>query len=235
MRYHCKESNVGDRIVPDYYRRTYEKWYSWFAYIYDPFVKMFLFLLGGGFGGERRWRGLIVEWINPQPGEKIMDICCGTGTLTIMLGNKLVGTEEVVGIELSAAQLRIAHKKEKPDNVSFMEGDAQDIPFPDCHFDKGVICTALHEMPREVRQNVLMEAYRVIVPGGNIVIVEQNKPAQKWKRSLFDFMERFNPEYQTYKDMLKCGLTNEIERAGFKIIRRSTIIWEFFQIVLAEK
>ncbi len=225
----------NSREMPDYYRRVYEKWYSGFAHIYDPFIKALLFFLNGGFGGERRWRELIIEWISPQPGEKILDICCGTGTLTIMLAKRLAGIGEIVGIELSPAQLKIARKKEKPDRLFFIEGDAQDIPFSDCYFDKSVICGALHEMPQEVRQNVLSEAYRVIRPGDKIVIVEHNKPHRKWKALLFDFMERFNPEYPTYKDLLKCGLTNEIERAGFRIIRTDTTSWEYFQIVLAEK
>ena len=223
------------RKIPDYYRRTYEKWYSWFAHIYDPFVKVIFFLLNGGFGGERRWRELIVRWINPQQGEKILDICSGTGTLTIMLAKRLAGRGEVVGMELSPAQLRIAYKKEKPEGLFFIEGDGQDIPFLDCYFDKSVICGALHEMPREVRRNVLSEAYRVIRLGGNIVIIEHNRVQRKWKMLLFDFMERFNPEYRTYKDLLKCGLTNEIEQAGFRIIRSDTTSWEYFQIVLGER
>jgi len=221
--------------MPDYYRRVYEKWYNWFAHICDPFVKVFCFFLNGGFGGEQRWRGLIIDWINPQPGEKILDICSGTGTLTIMLAKRLAETGKVVGIELSPAQLRIARKKEKPAGLLFIEGDAQDIPFSDCHFNKSVICGALHEMPQEVRQNVLSEAYRVLRPGGKIVVIEHNKPDRKWKANLFDFMERFNPEYPTYKNMLKCGLTSEIEQAGFKIVRTNTSSWEFLQIVLAER
>jgi len=224
----------GKREMPDYYREVYEKWYSWFSYICDPFVKVFCFLFNGGFGGERRWRESIIEWINPQPGEKIIDVCSGTGTLSIMLAKRL-GGGEVVGIEISPAQLKIARKKEKPDGLFFIEGDAQDIPLEDCYFDRGVICGALHEMPQEVRGNVLSEAYRIIRPGGKIVIIEHNKPKRKWKAGLFDFLERFNPEYPTYKNMLKCGLINEIERAGFRIVKTNTTSWEYLQIVLAER
>uniref|UniRef100_A0A7V0Z819 Methyltransferase domain-containing protein n=1 Tax=candidate division WOR-3 bacterium TaxID=2052148 RepID=A0A7V0Z819_UNCW3 len=225
----------NSREMLNYYRRIYEKGYKWFSYVYDPFVKLLFFVLNGGFGGERRWRELIIEWTNPQPGEKILDICCGTSTLAIMLGERLTGKGEVVGIELSSAQLKIAQKKQKPNNLTFIEADAQDIPFSDCYFDKGLICGTLHEMPQEVRQNVLSEAYRVIRAGGKIVIIEQNKPDRKWKAMLFDFMERFNPKYPTYRNLLKCGLTNEIERAGFKIIKTDTTSWEYFQIVLAGK
>ncbi len=178
---------------------------------------------------------MIVEWIDPQPREKIADICSGTGTLTIMIAKRLRGIGKVIGLELSSAQLKVARKKEKYEGLYFLEADAQNIPFPDSYFDKSVICGALHEMPREVRKNVLSEAYRTVRPGGRIVIVEHNNPDKKWKASVFDFIERFNPEYSTYKDMLDSGLKNEIGRAGFKIIKKDIISWDFFQIVLAEK
>jgi ubiquinone/menaquinone biosynthesis C-methylase UbiE len=219
----------------DYYRKVYEKWYGRYSRIYDPFLKSFCFLFNQGFGGERRWRESIVEWIDPQQGEKIIDICSGTGTLTVMIARRLGGIGKVVGIELSPEQLRIARKKKKPKGLYFLEGDAQHIPVQDFYFDKGVICGALHEMPQEVRKNVLSEAYRTIRPGGRMVNVEQNKPDRKWKALLFDYLESLNPEYTTYKNMLKCGLTNEIKQAGFRIIKTNTTLWEFMQIVLAEK
>ncbi|NIM97544.1 MAG: class I SAM-dependent methyltransferase [candidate division Zixibacteria bacterium] len=221
--------------MPDYYRAVWESWYSWFAHICDPFVKVFCFLFNGGFGGERRWRELIIKWIDPQPGEKVVDICSGTGTLATMLAERLAGEGEVMGIELSPDQLKIARKKEKPNGPLFIQGDAQHISFSDCYFDKSVICGALHEMPQQVRQNVLAEAHRITRPGGRIVIIEHNKPDRKWKANLFDFMERFNPEYPTYRDMLRCGLTTEIELAGFRIVRTDTTCWEYLQIVLAER
>jgi ubiquinone/menaquinone biosynthesis C-methylase UbiE len=222
------------REMPDYYVRTYKHWYKWFSRIYDYFIEATCFVFYG-FDGERKFRESIVDRLNPQRGERILDICSGTGTLTIMIARRLAGKGEVTGIEISPDQLRIAREKEKPDRLSFIEGDAQDMPFPDSYFDKSVISGALHEMPREVRRNVLSEAYRVIRLGGEIVIIEQSKPERKWKSLLLDFLEMFNPEFTTYKDMLRCGLTNEIKQAGFRVIETDTACWEFFQIVLAEK
>jgi len=221
--------------LPDYYKTTYEPWYTWFSLIYDPFMKVLFFILNGGFGGERRWRQLIVDWLDPRPGERIIDICCGTGTLSIMLGDRLTGEGEVMGIDLAPKLLNLARKKQRPEGVTFLRSDAQAIPFSRGHFDKGIICGALHEMPHDVRQKVLAEAQRVIKPNGRMVFVEHNNPKRKWKRSLFGFLERFNPEYPTYKDLLERGLTNEIVRGGFRILKRDVSSWEFFQIVLAER
>lgn len=227
---------TGDnKKLPEYYRKTYAWWYSWFAYIYDSFAKTFCFIFNGGFGGEQRLRENIIAWIDPRPGDKILDLCSGTGTLSVLLAERLTGTGEVVGIELSPVQLKIARRKRMPDGLAFIEGDARDVPYPGCYFDKGAICWALHEMPREVRRCVLLEAYRVIRPGGRIVVVEQTTPHKKWKAVFLDCMERLNPEYATYKDLQKCGLENEIRHAGFTIMKTDTFIWDLFQIVLAEK
>jgi ubiquinone/menaquinone biosynthesis C-methylase UbiE len=221
--------------LPEYYRKTYAWWYNWFAYIYDPFAQAFCFIFNGGFGGERRFREKIVAWIDPRPGDKILDLCSGTGTLSILLAERLAGTGEVVGIELSPVQMKIARRKRMPEGLTFIEGDARDVPYPVCYFDKVVICTALHELPGDVRQRVLLEVYRVIRPGGILVVSEQNTPHKKWKAVFLDCLERLNPEYATYKDLQKCGLENEIGRAGFTIMKTDSFMWDLFQIVLAEK
>ena len=211
-----------------------KKWYTWFSYIYDYFMKV-MFIPYYGFSGERKFRESIVNWICPQQNDNILDICSGTGTLTIMIAERLAHKGKVIGIELFPKQLKLARRKSIPENLTFIAGDAQCMPFSDYSFDKSVICGALHEMPQDVRHNVLSEANRLVKPGGTIVVVEQNKPDKKWKAWLFDFLERFNPEYATYRNLLECGLTNEITRVGFRILKTGTLNWEFFQIVLAEK
>jgi ubiquinone/menaquinone biosynthesis C-methylase UbiE len=214
--------------------KIYKKWYTWFPYIYDYFMKV-MCIPFYGFNGERKFRESIVNWISPQQHDNVLDICSGTCTLTILIAERLARQGKVIGIELFPTQLKLARRKARPENLTFIAGDAQYMPFSDHSFDKSVICAALHEMPQNVRQNVLSEAYRLVKPGGTIVIIEQNKPDKKWKAWLFDFLEHFNPEYTTYRNLLECGLTNEIIGVGFRILKTDTLNWEFFQIVLAEK
>jgi ubiquinone/menaquinone biosynthesis C-methylase UbiE len=220
--------------MPEYFDKTYKNWYKWFSYIYDYFMKALSFLYYG-FDGEHKFRESIVDWLDPQKSETILDICSGTGTLTIMIAERFPRKGKAIGIELFPTQLKFAQRKPKPDNLIFIPADARYIPFSDSSFDKSAICGALHEMPENVRHNILSEAYRIVKPGGTIVVVEQNKPAKKWKAWLFDFLERFNPEYATYKNLLERGLKNEIEHAGFRVLKTATLGWEFIQIVLAEK
>jgi ubiquinone/menaquinone biosynthesis C-methylase UbiE len=171
--------------IPEYYRKTYLRWYRWFSFIYDLFMKAFSFLFYGGFGGERRLRELAIEWLEPHAGDKIIDICSGSGTLSIMLADVLKGNGEVVGVELSPDLIRKANKKKALPGLTFIHGDAQNLNFSDNYFDKAVIFGALHEMPYEVRRNVLAEACRIIKPGGSIFFLEHNLPKKKWKATLF--------------------------------------------------
>jgi hypothetical protein len=113
-------------------RCIYRRWYRLFAPFYDLFTRAFFLVFNGGFGGERRWREQVVGWVDPRPGEKILDMCSGAGTLTLLVGRRLHGMGEVVGIEMSPDQLRIASKKPAPDGVRFLEADVQRVPFPGC-------------------------------------------------------------------------------------------------------
>ena len=221
--------------IPDYYQERYVRWYRWFSRVYDPFVRVFLFLVNGGFGGERRLRQQVIDLLEPQPDGKVIDICSGTGTLSMMLGRQMSDSGEVVGIEISDDQVRAARRKPAPRNVSFVRADAQRIAYHDFYFDGAVIFGALHEIPREARTNILSEAFRILKPGGRMALLEHSRPRRRWLASFYALLERLNPEYPTYRDLLEHGLVTEVTLAGFRILRTHTVALEFFQIVLAER
>jgi ubiquinone/menaquinone biosynthesis C-methylase UbiE len=223
------------RHLPDYYRQRYVSWYSWFSHIYDPFAKLLLFVLNGGFGGERRLRELVIERLGLRPDDRVVDVCSGTGTLSIMIGKRLSGSGEVAGVEISEHQMAIARRKAIPPNVKLMQCDAQRLPFTDSHFEKAVIFGALHEIPRPARHNILEETYRVLKPGARFVILEHNTPSRRWRALLYRYLEWPTPEYSTYRDLLESGLANEISAAGFEVRSTEVVASEFFQVVTAEK
>jgi demethylmenaquinone methyltransferase/2-methoxy-6-polyprenyl-1,4-benzoquinol methylase len=230
-----RPDHPGRVVAPDYYSRVYSRIYKYLGRFYDPFVRSALFFMNGGSGGERRWREDTVDFLDPLPGERIVDLCSGTGTLTIMIADRLGGRGEVVGIEVSETQLRVARSKRIPPVLTFVHGNAARTTFPEGRFDKAVICAALHEMLRETRDDILGEALRLLRPGGRLVSVEHREPVERRKAFLINAFEYLTPEYPTYRDLLDSGLQNEVEAAGFTTIDTGITASGYFQMILAEK
>ena len=225
----------GRVVLPDHYAAVYARIYDHLGRFYDPFVRSALFFMNGGPGGERRWRRDVVDFLDPTPGDRIVDLCSGTGTLTIMIADRLEDPGEIIGVEISEAQLRVANKKNLPATLSFIRGNATHMAYPEGHFDKAVICVALHEMLRETRGMILAEAFRLLRPGGRLLAVEHHEPHQWYKALFINAFEYLTPEYPTYRDLLESGLKNEVETAGFAIIDTAITASGYFQMILAEK
>lgn len=99
---------------------------------------------------------------NVEPNSKVLDIACGTGALVFELAGKC---QKVVGVELSSKMVAYASQKKVAKgvgNVEFIHADATNLPqFRDGEFDYATISMALHEMPPDIRKQILSEAKRV--------------------------------------------------------------------------
>ena len=119
----------------------------------------------------RRVEGaLILEMLDPAPGERILDVGCGTGIFTM---DYLSAGAEVVGLDISAPMLTLAERKAAALPFTPVLGDMLDLPFVDACFDKVVSVTAL-EFVTEGRRAVA-EMFRVTRPGGLIVVGTLNR------------------------------------------------------------
>ena len=84
-------------------------------------------------GLDKRWRRIAVEKVGAKPGMQMLDVCCGTGQLSMELG-KIVGSEgSVTGLDfsqkmLAVAKLSLAQSKNR-DSIQFIQGDAMELPF----------------------------------------------------------------------------------------------------------
>lgn len=128
-------------------------------------------------GLHNRWRKHVDAMLAIQNGDRVLDLCCGTGVWTFIL-SEFAGTNgQVTGLDFSAGMLKIANQKRLEngyDNVDFVQGDAQQLPFADATFDEVVIGFGLRNVPDATR--VLKEMYRVVKPGGRVVCLETAKP-----------------------------------------------------------
>ncbi len=138
------------------------------------------------FGLHRRWKRRVVELAAVKPGERVLDLCCGTGDLALALVQR---GAEVVGLDFSGAMLDIAEKRRRKNlespipNLKFIQGDAQQIPFPDGSFDTVTVGYGLRNLTNwEVG---LAEMNRVAKPGARLVVLDFGKPPNAIWRAVY--------------------------------------------------
>jgi demethylmenaquinone methyltransferase/2-methoxy-6-polyprenyl-1,4-benzoquinol methylase len=189
------------------------------------------------FGGERRFRLELLRSIEFRPQDRILEMCCGTGNSTRALASRAGAGSRITAIDLSAGQLRCAKKKPYEKAVTFFVMDASATAFAEGTFDKVLIPHAAHEMPRQVRMAVLREARRLLVPGGELVVLELDNPSRRLLRLFvafwFFYWLPFNFETATRRDMFRRGLENEIREAGFLDVTKRSTHGGVFQVVRA--
>jgi ubiquinone/menaquinone biosynthesis C-methylase UbiE len=157
------------------------KYYDIFSHVYDAFIKLH------ARRDEGATRDFLVEVPNLEniPKPFILDICCGTGAVTVAFANRYEGSV-TVGYDFSHGMLRKAREKPGAQLVMFIEGDAAALPFADERFDVITCSHALYEMKGEARQVALLEMKRVIKPAGMVLIMEHEVPHQPFLRMLFN-------------------------------------------------
>ena len=148
-------------------------------------------------GLDRRWRRQAArECLAAKPG-KVLDLCCGTGDLLIDLARLSDKNVELTGIDYSQPMLEIAARKTellaRGRQISFIYGDAANLPFPDGYFDCVGISFAFRNLTYKnpLAQLHLSEVRRVLSTGGRYVIVETSQPKSKLIRKLFHLYLRW--------------------------------------------
>ncbi|MDD4874570.1 MAG: methyltransferase domain-containing protein [Dehalococcoidales bacterium] len=114
-----------------------------------------------------------------QAGDRVLDVCCGTGAQIIEYGRRGI---RATGIDIDENMLDVALKnKKKLDaaNASFFLADATALPFDDGSFDYVSISFALHDKDRDTRNGVVSEMKRVIKPEGALVFIDYRVPISR--------------------------------------------------------
>lgn len=117
----------------------------------------------------------LVTLVNPENGQTILDACCGYGAVSKRLAEyistKSLNTK-IILLDSSELQLDRAREELKGLGFEFVLSDARNTPFEDNYFDAVVIKMGLHEVDKEGQAKMLEEFYRIIKPGGKVIIWE---------------------------------------------------------------
>lgn len=137
-------------------------------------------------GLDRTWRRRAADRAGLEPGDRVLDLCCGTGDLAIEVAGRVGPSGEVVGADFSEPMLEIAREKEPGEGeaaVSFVNADALELPFEDHSFDALTIGFGARNLADLDRG--LAEMRRVLRPGGRLVILEITQPSREPLKGFF--------------------------------------------------
>jgi demethylmenaquinone methyltransferase/2-methoxy-6-polyprenyl-1,4-benzoquinol methylase len=159
------------------FRRSY---YNFFSRFYDRFVA---FHSSDAQSVVRRY---LAEVVPVTEGERILDICTGTGSLLPHLSRKVGPNGSVVGVDFSRGMLVANRQKTKGfENIYLVEADAVFLPFAGDSFAAVTCSHAFYELQGETQGRVLREILRVLKPGKAFLMMEHDVPANPLVRALF--------------------------------------------------
>lgn len=145
-------------------------------------------------GLHRIWKRRLVRMAALKPGQKALDVCCGTGDITLALA---CSGAQIQGLDFNARMLDVARRRaasEASNNVEFLQGDALQIPFGESSFDAVTIGYGLRNLSDF--EGGIFELHRVAKSGGRILVLDFGKPSNKaWRRLYYTYLRCMVPVF----------------------------------------
>ena len=156
------------------------RWAAW----YDALVNTLTL------GHARMLRAMTVEHAQLKAGEKVLDVGCGTGGVTIPAKQKVGKTGLAAGIDPAPEMIAVAQKKAARAGleVDFRVGVIESLPYPDSSFDAVTSSLMVHHLPRDLQEKGLAEIRRVLKPGGRLLVADMMRPGASLHDRLFAFL-----------------------------------------------
>lgn len=133
---------------------------------------------------EAVWKRALVRQIQPSSGDRILDLGCGTGTLTLML-HQANPESEIVGIDADTKALSISESKATGHSVRFLQSLSNYLPCANSSFDKVVCSLFFHHLTDPEKRDTLVEVARVLAPDGTFHVAEWDTPHDALMRAAF--------------------------------------------------
>lgn len=142
-------------------------------------------------GIHRLWKDAMMDWLAPSAGQRLLDVAGGTGDIAYRF-LKRAGRGHATVLDLTPEMLEEGRKRAEADQMSdqldWLVGDAMALPFPDASFDVYTISFGIRNVTRP--QDALNEAFRVLRPGGRLMVLEFShmpNAAMQWAYDRYSF------------------------------------------------
>ncbi|MEM9869711.1 MAG: bifunctional demethylmenaquinone methyltransferase/2-methoxy-6-polyprenyl-1,4-benzoquinol methylase UbiE [Pseudomonadota bacterium] len=138
-------------------------------------------------GIHRLWKEAMMDWLAPRAGQKLLDVAGGTGDISFRF-LKRAGRGHATVLDLTEPMLTEGRKRAEAeamqDSLDWVVGDAMALPFEDNTFDVYTISFGIRNVTRP--QDALAEAYRVLKPGGRLMVLEFSQLPNDGLQKLYD-------------------------------------------------
>ncbi len=138
-------------------------------------------------GIHRVWKDAMMDWLAPRPGQRLLDVAGGTGDISFRF-LKRAGHGHATVLDLTEPMLvegrQRAEADQMSDRLNWVVGDAMALPFEDNTFDVYTISFGIRNVTRP--QEALNEAYRVLKPGGRLMVLEFSQLPNDGLQKLYD-------------------------------------------------
>ncbi len=161
------------------------------AHRYDRVVRLMTL------GKDRAIREMTAEMARIKPGNFVLDVGCGTGDLTIAAKARAGTTGKVYGIDAAPAMIEVARSKVAGLSleIDFRVDLIEALSFSDDTFDVVLSSLMMHHLPDDLKLKGLSEIYRVLKPGGRLLVVDVQRPTTLRSRVLMAFL--LHPKIET--------------------------------------
>lgn len=180
---------------------------------YDPLMATVL--------RESAWKAELVEQVGLSEGMRVLDLGCGTGTLTVRLARWERGAH-VVGVDADPDALERARKRiaESGAQAELLEARAEALPFEDSSFDRVISSLLFHHLRTDGKRVALEEARRVLKPDGELHVADWGRPDGLLMRAAF-LPVRVLDGFETTSDNARGALPAMIAFAGFERVEET--------------
>ena len=184
----------------------------WLTPLYDPLLKWVM--------REETFKRRLIEQAHIEPGQCVLDLGCGTGTLTVLI-KTLRPEAEVAGVDGDTEVLDLAKAKaERADvNIKWDHGLAFELPYPGQSFDRVLTSLMLHHLTSDNKRRTFREVLRVLRPGGGLHIVDFGKPHSLIVKAITRVIARLEEATDNLNGALPAMLAEsgfvQVEEAGY--------------------